>query len=217
MKSSRELDLELVKAAQAGDTLAFETLIKRYKARLTRYLTTFLHDSVESEDAVQETFIKAYLALHSFRGDSSFSTWLFQIGINTAKRNLAYYKRRIPKLADPLHHIGHSQQQSGADIDIETPEATLENKQMLSLLDAALDELPEGQRTALILRELEGLSYEEIAEQMHSPVGTVRSRIFRARDTVAEALRRGMLKAGPHGPSVSDEDGEEAQEKTPST
>ncbi len=189
MKSRRELDLELVKAAQAGDTQAFDTLIRRYRTRLTRYLYTFLRDVGESEDVAQETFIKAYTALHSFRGESSFATWFFRIGINTAKRTLARNKLRFPHSSEPVTENGASQQLASVEMDFDTPEAKLETKQIFDLLNHALDELPEEQRTALVLRELEGLSYEEIAEQMHSPVGTVRSRIHRARDTIAAILK----------------------------
>jgi len=189
MKSRRELDLELVKAAQAGDMHAFETLIRRYRTRLTRYLSTFLRDQSESEDVAQEAFIKAYTALHSFRGESSFATWFFRIGINTAKRTLVRNRLRFPQAAEPAGENGNSQQYAAAEMDFDTPEAKLETKQIFELLNHVLDELPEEQRTALVLRELEGLSYEQIAERMHSPVGTVRSRIHRARDTIAAVLK----------------------------
>jgi RNA polymerase sigma-70 factor (ECF subfamily) len=189
MKSRRELDLELVKAAQGGDMRAFDALINRYKSRLTRYLSTLLRDAGDSEDIAQETFIKAYLALGSFRGESSFSTWFFRIGINTAKRALVRNKRRFPRAVEPPGEAAGSRQHSAAETDYDTPEARLESKQILNLLNSALDGLPEEQRDALVLRELEGLSYEEIAQQMHSPVGTVRSRIHRARDTIAAILK----------------------------
>jgi RNA polymerase sigma-70 factor (ECF subfamily) len=190
MKSRREIDLDLVKAAQQGDLRAFDTLMRRYRIRLTRYLSTYLRDQGESEDVVQEAFIKAYMSLHTFRGDASFATWFFRIGINTAKRALVRNTRRLPSVAEPLGEHGASQQQAMVEMDFDTPEAKLESKQIVELLNHALDDLPEEQRKALVLRELEGLSYEEIADQMHSPVGTVRSRIHRARDTVA-----GILKA----------------------
>lgn len=188
MNSRRELDLELVKSAQAGDSRAFEALMKRYKTRLIRYLTPLLQDAGDTEDVVQETFIKAYTALNSFRGESSFSTWLFRIGINTAKRSLVR-DRHIPRAVLPTGDAHGSQQFFESETDYETPEAKMETKQVLDQLDAALAELPSDQRTSLILCELEGLSYEEIAEQMHCPVGTVRSRIHRARLTVAAALK----------------------------
>ncbi|VXB88420.1 sigma-70 family RNA polymerase sigma factor [Massilia sp. 9I] len=190
MKSRRELDLELVTAAQAGDIQAFNTLVRRYKTRLTRYLSSFLRDYGDTEDVAQETLIKAYLGLHSFRGDSSFATWLFRIGINTAKRTLVHNRRRFPPMSELTDDTAGSLQHSGSETDFDSPEATMETKQVLAKLNTALDELPTEQRTALILRELEGYTYDEIAEQMHTPVGTVRSRIHRARDTIAALLRK---------------------------
>lgn len=191
MKSRRELDLELVEAAQAGDVRAFEALANRYRRRLTRYLYTLLRDAAESEDIAQETVVKAYFGLKSFRAESSFSTWFYRIGINTAKRNLARNRKRLPQLPDALsaNEGSGSQQSTWEPLDYDTPETRLESKQFLDFLDQALDELPEEQRTALILRELEGLSYEEIALRMHSPVGTVRSRIHRARDYIAATIK----------------------------
>jgi RNA polymerase sigma-70 factor (ECF subfamily) len=189
MKSRRELDLELVEDAQAGNMRAFDTLINRYGTRLTRYLATFMRDPGEAEDVAQETFIKAYIGLNSFRGESSFATWLFRIGINTAKRQMVRNRLRFPPLLEAAGDTAGSMQHGRAQLDYDTPEAKLETKQVLHMLDAALDELPDDQRTALVLRELEGLSYDEIAEQMHCPVGTVRSRIHRARDTIAAILK----------------------------
>ena len=189
MKSRQEVDLELVKSAQTGDTAAFESLMKRYRTRLIRYLSPMVRDTRDTEDVVQETFIKVFMALHNFRGESSFSTWLFRIGINTAKRSLTRRGRRIPQLNEPATEGAGSQQHSDADTDFETPEAAMESKQIMDIFNATLAELPAGQRTAFVLREIEGFSYEEIAEQMHSPVGTVRSRIHRARDAIAAALK----------------------------
>lgn len=189
MKSRQEQDLELVELAQTGDMRAFDTLVTRYKRPLIRYLSTMIRDLGDTEDVVQETFIKAYMGLNSFRGDSSFSTWLFRIGINTAKRSLAQSGRRFLDLQVEQSDKEGSQQRFEGQPDFDTPEARLETKQILNLLDEAMDELPEEQRTSLVLRELEGLSYEEIAEQMHCPVGTVRSRIHRARDAIAAALK----------------------------
>lgn len=191
MKSRKELDFELVKAAQAGDTRAFDTLIKRYRTSLTRYLSTYIREAGETEDVVQDTFIKAYMALDRFRGDSSFTTWLFHIGINTAKRSYVRNRRRLSHQVEETSEATGSLQHSGRQTDYDTPEARMETKQILALLDAALDDLPAEQRTALVMRELEGCSYEEIAQKMHSPVGTVRSRIHRARDTIAGVLKRG--------------------------
>lgn len=189
MKSRQEIDAELVEAAQTGDPRAFESLMDRYKTRLFRYLSPFLRDAGDTEDVVQETFIQAYLGLNGFRGESSFSTWLFRIGINIAKRSLVRNRRRLPRLSESVRDSGVSQQYVEAETDYETPETRMEIKQFLEVLHTTLDALPTEQRTAFILREIEGLSYDEIAHQMHSPVGTVRSRIHRARDTIAAALK----------------------------
>lgn len=190
MKSRKELDLELVKAAQAGNQRAFETLIKRYNSRLTRYLSTILRDASETEDIAQETFIKAYLGLKGFRGDSSFSTWFFRIGINNARRSLVRNKRRHFQQYQPADYTLGNEQHSGAETEYDTPESKMESRQLLDLLDSALDHLPAEQRESLVLRELEGLSYEEIADRMGCPVGTVRSRIHRARDALAAVLKK---------------------------
>lgn len=188
MKSRMEEDRELVELAQTGDSRAFATLMRRYAAPLGRFLRRFMNDPDDIEDAVQETFIKAYLGINRFRGDSAFSTWIVSIGINVAKHGLALRHRQGPQLAgtgddDPegKHLVEVA--------DFDTPDSKLETKEMLALLDAALDSLPQEQRTSFELRELEGLTYDEIAWQMHCPVGTVRSRIHRARDTLAAALK----------------------------
>lgn len=189
MKSRQEIDLELIKSAQAGDISAFENLMKRYKSRLFRFLSPMVRDARDTEDVVQETFIKMYMGLQTFRGDSSFSTWLFRIGINTAKRSLSRRGRRIPQLSEPATEAGGSQQLMEVETDYVTPETTMESRQVMDLVNAVLSEMPEEQRVAFVLRELEGLSYEEIAEQMHSPLGTVRSRIHRAKDAISAALK----------------------------
>jgi RNA polymerase sigma-70 factor (ECF subfamily) len=189
MKTRRELDLELVESAQAGDPQAFETLVQRYKVRLTRYLSLLIRDPADADDVVQDTFIRAYMALNNFRGEASFSTWLFRIGLNVAKHNLAKRGRQLPRASDPGDDEGGANE-GGGETDFDTPEAKMETQEILVLLEEALARLPEEQRTSFELRELEGLSYEEIATQMDCPVGTVRSRIHRARDTLAAALKR---------------------------
>lgn len=189
MKTRRELDLELVESAQAGDPQAFETLVQRYKVRLTRYLSLLIRDPADADDVVQETFIRAYMALNNFRGEASFSTWLFRIGLNVAKHNLAKRGRQLPRASDPGDDEGGGHEGAG-EADFDTPEAKMETQEILVLLEEALARLPEEQRTSFELRELEGLSYEEIATQMDCPVGTVRSRIHRARDTLAAVLKR---------------------------
>jgi RNA polymerase sigma-70 factor (ECF subfamily) len=191
MKSRTEYDFELVESAKAGDKHAFELLMQRYRKPLLHFLFRYLRDIDDTEDIVQEAFIKAYRSLGRFRADATFVTWLFQIGINTAKYHLVRRGRRGPQLrdlgidADVEEHLLFD-----AEVDFDTPESKLEMKEVLASLDHALDTLPEEQRISLELREMEGLSYDEIAEQMHCPVGTVRSRIHRARDTLAAALKR---------------------------
>ncbi len=190
MISRQQLDLELVRAAQAGDVRAFEALIKRYKPKLIRYLSMLTRNSSDVEDVAQEVFMQTYQGIQNFRGDSAFTTWFFRIAINTARRNMARNRQRIFYTAEQMGDPG-SEQYSSAETDFDTPEARMETRQIIELLNTALDDLPPEQSTALILREIEGYSYEEIAEQMHTPLGTVRSRIHRARDTIAAALRKG--------------------------
>jgi RNA polymerase sigma-70 factor (ECF subfamily) len=179
----------LVERVRAGDKQAFDLLVAKYQRRLMRLLSRIVHDPVEAEDVVQETFIKAYRALRHFRGESAFYTWLYRIGINTAKNFLATQGRRAPALADidsdqaELHHDGEHLR------DINTPESMLASKQIAQTVNAAMDALPVDLRTAIALREIEGLSYEEISDIMACPIGTVRSRIYRAREVIAEKLR----------------------------
>lgn len=185
----REVDQQLVERAQRGDKHAFELLVAKYQRRLQRLISRFVRDAAEAEDVTQETFIKAYRALPAFRGDSAFYTWLYRIGINTAKNYLVALKRRAP--TSTLFDSEESESFEGADLlqDTNTPENELMSKQVAAVVNATLMKLPDDLRTALTLREIEGLSYEEIAEIMSCPIGTVRSRIFRARETVATNLR----------------------------
>jgi RNA polymerase sigma-70 factor, ECF subfamily len=189
MKSRAEEDRELVEQAQTGDSRAFETLMRRYTPPLTRFLYRFMRDPDDIEDVVQETFIRAYMAINRFRGESAFSTWIVRIGINAAKRSLALRQRHGPQLRSIGDEDEDSKTLAELTVDLETPETKLQTKESLALLEAALETLPQEQRTSFELRELEGLTYEEIAWEMHCPVGTVRSRIHRARDTLAAALR----------------------------
>ena len=189
MKSRLEEDRALVELTQTGDSRAFETLLRRYTPPLTRFLHRFMRDSNDIEDVIQETFIKAYLAINRFRSGSTFSTWIVRIAINTAKDSLALRQRQGPQLSSLGDEDDDSKTLVEARADLDTPESRLETKEALALVEAALETLPEEQRMSFELRELEGLTYEEIAWQMHCPVGTVRSRIHRARDTLAAALR----------------------------
>lgn len=187
--SERDIDSQLVERAQRGDKHAFELLVSKYQRKLARLLSRFIRDPAEVEDVAQEAFIKAYRALGSFRGDSAFYTWLYRIGINTAKNYLAAQGRRAPTTTE--HDAEEAEGFDDADQlrDINTPESMLMTRQIGETVNAAMDALPEELRTAIQLREIEGLSYEEIATIMNCPIGTVRSRIFRARDSIAERLR----------------------------
>ena len=189
MKSRLEEDYDLVELAQTGDSRAFETLMRRYTPPLTRFLRRFMRDSDDVEDVVQETFIRAYMGINRFRSNSAFSTWIIRIGINAAKDGLALRQRQGPLLSSLGGEDDDSQTLAEAQADLDTPESRLETKEAMTLLEAALATLPEEQRMSFELRELEGLTYEEIAWQMHCPVGTVRSRIHRARDSLTAALR----------------------------
>lgn len=189
MTTERECDQMLVDRVRAGDKQAFDMLVAKYQRRLMRLLSRIMHDPSEAEDVVQETFIKAYRALRHFRGDSAFYTWLYRIGINTAKNFLATQGRRTPPYAeiDADHAEGFN---DGDNLrDINTPESMLASKQIAHTVNAAMDALPLDLRTAIALREIEGLSYEEISDIMACPIGTVRSRIFRAREVIAEKLQ----------------------------
>lgn len=187
--SEREIDQLLVDRAQAGDKQAFEQLFAKYQRKLARLLSRFVRDQAEVEDVAQEAFIKAYRALPAFRGESAFYTWLYRIGINTAKNYLVAQGRRAPTSTEFDVQDAESFEDAGQLRDINTPESLLQSKQVGETINAAMDALPEELRSAIVLREIDGLSYEEIADAMSCPIGTVRSRIFRAREAVAEKLR----------------------------
>ena len=185
----RQIDQELVERAQQGDTKAFEMLVVKYNRRLGRLLSRFIKDEHEVNDVVQESFIKAYRALPNFRGDSAFYTWLYRISINTAKNFLANNNKRPIMASEITNGDGEVMDVVEQVADNLTPEAELMNKQILQTVESVVAKLPEDLRRAITLREMDGLSYEEIAEVMQCPIGTVRSRIFRAREVIAAALR----------------------------
>jgi RNA polymerase sigma-70 factor (ECF subfamily) len=185
----REVDQELVARVQRGDKQAFGLLVSKYQRKLARLLMRLIRDPAEVEDVAQETFIKAYRALPSFRGDSAFYTWLYRIGVNTAKNYLVSQGRRAPTSTDFDSEEAEGFDEGEQLRDNNTPERLLQSKQVGETVNAAMDALPEELRTAIMLREIEGLSYEDIARIMECPIGTVRSRIFRAREAVAEKLR----------------------------
>ena len=187
--SDREIDQRLVERAQAGEKQAFDLLVTKYQRKLSRLLSRFIRDPAEVEDVAQEAFVKAYRALPSFRGDSAFYTWLYRIGINTAKNYLVALGRRAPTTTEFDADEAETFEDADQLRDINTPESMLMSKQIGETVNAAMDELPEELRTAITLREIEGLSYEEISAIMNCPIGTVRSRIFRAREAISARLR----------------------------
>jgi RNA polymerase sigma-70 factor (ECF subfamily) len=185
----REIDQQLVQRAQRGDKKAFELLVAKYQRKLARLLSRFIRDPAEVEDVAQEAFIKAYRALPSFRGESAFYTWLYRIGINTAKNYLVALGRRAPTTTEFDSEDAENFEDGDQLRDVDTPENELMSKQIAQTVNDTMEALPEELRTAIVLREIDGLSYEEIATVMNCPIGTVRSRIFRARETIAERLR----------------------------
>ncbi len=185
----REVDQVLVERAQRGEKQAFELLVVKYQRKLVRLLSRFIRDSAEVEDVAQEAFIKAYRALPSFRGDSAFYTWLYRIGINTAKNHLVSMGRRAPTTTSLDNEEAEGLEDGDQLREMNTPEAELMTREIAATVNRTMDELPEELRTAITLREIEGMSYEDIAKIMNCPIGTVRSRIFRARETIAERLR----------------------------
>ena len=185
----RELDQTLVERVQRGDKQAFGLLVVKYQRKLARLLSRLIRDPAEVEDVAQEAFLKAYRALPSFRGDSAFYTWLYRIGVNTAKNYLVSQGRRAPTSTEFDSEEAETFEDGDQLRDMNTPEHLMATRQIGETVNSAMEALPDELRTAIMLRELEGLSYEEIAEIMDCPIGTVRSRIFRAREAVAEKLR----------------------------
>jgi len=187
--SERNVDQQLVERAHRGDKQAFGLLVEKYQRKLARLISRLVRDPGEVEDVTQEAFIKAYRALPSFRGDSAFYTWLYRIGINTAKNYLVAMGRRAPTSTEV--EAEEAEGYDGGELlrEISTPESLLLTKEIAGTVNQAIEALPEELRSAIQLRELEGMSYEEIAKLMDCPVGTVRSRIFRAREAIAERLK----------------------------
>lgn len=189
VSGNRVVDHELVLRAQSGDKHAFGLLVDKYQRKLARLVSRMIRDQAEIEDVVQESFIKAYRALPNFRGDSAFYTWLYRIGINTAKNYLVSLGRR-PSVSTDIEIDDAENFEDGDELrTMETPETALMTKEIAQTVNDTVASLPEDLRTAITLRELEGLSYEEIAIVMGCPIGTVRSRIFRAREAIALKLK----------------------------
>lgn len=187
--TDREVDQQLVERVQRGDKHAFDLLVSKYQRKLGRLISRFVRDPAEAEDVTQDAFIKAYRALPGFRGESAFYTWLYRIGINTAKNYLLANKRRAPTTTPFDAEESEAFEEASLLREVNTPENELMSKEVVGVVQASLQQLPEDLRSALTLREIEGLSYEEIANVMNCPIGTVRSRIFRAREAIAENLR----------------------------
>lgn len=185
---SEDLDQELVQRAQQGDKTAFDLLVIKYQHRIVHLVNRYVKDPSEAQDVAQDTFIKAYRALGDFRGDSAFYTWLYRIAINTAKNYLLSRSRRCVDYEIDVQDA--EQVENAAQLkDIETPDNLLMNEQIVNVIKMAIEKLPEEMRIAITLREFEGMSYEEIADAMDCPIGTVRSRIFRAREAIDEKLK----------------------------
>jgi RNA polymerase sigma-70 factor, ECF subfamily len=187
VKAQEVTDQQLVERVQRGDKHAFDLLVLKYQHKIVGLVGRYLRDQSDVQDVTQEAFIKAYRALPRFRGDSQFYTWLYRIAINTAKNYLVSRSRRPPDRDIDVSE-GEFQDNSAVLRDIENPENALATDQLESVIYRAIDDLPDELKVAVTLREFEGLSYEEIAEVMECPVGTVRSRIFRARESIEKRI-----------------------------
>lgn len=186
--AERRIDRDLVARVQQGDKAAYDLLVRKYQHKIANLVSRYVYDQAEAADITQEVFIKAYRAIGDFRGDSAFYTWLYRIAVNTAKNYLVSMGRRPPNADIDAGEAEHSELGSGMRSAV-TPEGNLLSREIADTVTAALEALPEDLRTAIVLRELEGLSYEEIAQAMDCPIGTVRSRIFRAREAIDKELR----------------------------
>lgn len=187
--SEHDVDLALVRRVQNGERAAFDLLVIKYQRRIMRLLSRMIDDPAEVEDIAQEAFIKAWRALPQFRGDSAFYTWLYRIAVNTARTALAARQRRPMVQAGLETTEGETFSPDDSLTDNNTPESAAVSREIAHTVNLAIEDLPEDQRTAIVLREIEGMSYEEIAQIMQCPIGTVRSRIYRAREAIAQRLR----------------------------
>ncbi|MCN4144727.1 MAG: RNA polymerase sigma factor RpoE [Thiohalomonas sp.] len=189
-ESQNKIDLEIVRRVQRGDKNAFDLLVIKYQHKLAQLVLPYVHDRDDVLDVVQESFIKAYKALPGFRGDSAFYTWLYRIAINTSKNYLTAQSRRPPRSDVDANDAEYYDDDGGSTMhDNTTPEANLAKQQIKEAIDRAIANLPEELKVAITLREFEAMSYDEIANVMDCPVGTVRSRIFRARETIDNEIK----------------------------
>ena len=186
--AEREVDQALVERVQRGDKSAFDILVRKYQHKVVKLVSRYVKDHSEVYDVAQEAFIKAYRALPNFRGDSAFYTWMYRIAINTAKNYLVAQGRRLPNVDIEAQDAEQFEGESALK-EYATPESMLRRDEVQNTVLRTIENLPDDLRTAIMLREIEGLSYEEIAEAMDCPVGTVRSRIFRAREAIDKTLR----------------------------
>ena len=187
MAKTPKMDYELVKRVQQGDKSAFDLLVIKYQSKILALIGNYIKNPQEVQDIAQEAFVKAYRALHTFRGDSAFYTWIYRIAINTAKSHLVSMKRKTPSVDIDITDAEHFDFENLHEIN--TPEALVHKEEIERVIFSAINSLPDGPRTAVILREIDGMSYEDIAEIMDCPVGTVRSRIFRAREAIDKVLQ----------------------------
>jgi RNA polymerase sigma-70 factor (ECF subfamily) len=187
--SERDVDAELVARVQRGDKQAFDLLVLKYQRKIMRLLSRMIRDPGEIEDVAQEAFIKAYRALPQFRGESAFYTWLYRIAINTARNWLAQNNRRPSTPSAQENEDGETFDATDNLTDSSNPESEMASRQIADTVNKAINDLPEDLRNAIVMREIDGMSYEDIAESMRCPIGTVRSRIFRAREAIATRLR----------------------------
>ena len=185
--SAQDTDQQLVERVQKGDKRAFDLLVVKYQHKIMGLISRYIHDAAEVQDVAQEAFIKAYRALKNFRGDSQFYTWLYRIAVNTAKNHLVAQGRRPPNQDVEVEDAEHFEV-SGSLKDTASPDRLLARDQVQQVVFEAIEKLPDELRTAITLREMDGMSYEDIAEIMQCPIGTVRSRIFRAREAIDKAM-----------------------------
>ncbi len=189
MTTERDVDQLLVESVLNGDKRAFELLVLKYQRKLMRLILYYVKNHSEAEDVVQDTFIKAYRALPNFRGDSAFYTWLYRIGVNSAKNHLISQRRRMTTSTDTAMEDLEFARDANRLRESSTPESILASKQLASRVSDAMNALPDELKLAISLREIEGMTYDEIADIMECPIGTVRSRIFRAREMIAIKIR----------------------------